>query len=537
MVGALALPASATHDPVQTLKGEPFGPADDVAVGIDNDGTATAAWTETGQTFVATRPEGGHFGAPVEIIDAYSSDIAFDVSDNGNAVLLVSGGMTGGRLAVSRRLGNGSFSAPQFLLDPNADSAFNLDAAISDSGNTVVVWEVSSDLYASFAGPSGNFSAPTLLDASTNTVSPKVDLDDAGNGIIAYDWHPSPATDEVRFLTVDSSGAFGSPTTIEVMSQGPGFPDVAVNGRGDAVIVWYDFTDTDNSCGNNCSSRDVIEALYGNVSGTFGAKQEITDPDDPHAAGDHEAAIDDAGVAALLFNLSRSGPTYGMYASVSDASGNFPQRTFQTVSAKELAGGPGIAARHFEIAAGGGGFTAFFSNDHDGDGVNESWYSSSSAGTFGTPHQISPDSEEDAFRTIGDRNAAGQIIAGWQIYIDGSNSSIQAAPVASGNPPTFGTSGDDNLTGTSGNDVAYLAAGNDTYNGGGGNDEVFGQAGNDQLAGADGSDKLIGGGGKDNLNGGPGRDVLNGGPGKDTCRKTKGDRLKSCERVVGRRNI
>ena len=533
---ALGLPASATHDPIQTLKGEPFGTGDDVAVGLDSNGKATAAWTETGQTFVSIRPEGGHFGPPVTIIDAYASDIAFDESDNGNAVLATSGGMTEGRLGVSVRLGgNAAFSDPEFLLDPNAESAFNMDAAISDSGIAVVTWESQGVLYASISNASGDFGPVTQIQTVTTSLSASVDLDDSGDGVIAYDYHPAPAVDEIHAVPI-TNGTFGSPVVLDVMGQGPGFPDVAVNGRGDAVIVWVDFTEDDNSCGTNCSSRDVLEAVYGDVTGTFGPTQEITDPDAPTGVGDHEAALDDAGVAALLFNLTVSSQS-GMHASVSDAAGNFAQRTFQTVSPHELAGGPGIAERHFHIAAGGGGFTAFFSNDHDQDGVNESWYSSSSAGTFGSPHQISPDSEEDAFRSIGDRNPAGQFIAGWQIYIDGSNTSIQVGPVAAGNPPVFGTDGDDDLTGTAEDDTAFLAGGNDSYDGAGGDDEVFGQAGNDEIKGASGLDRLIGGGGKDKLNGGSGKDFLNGGPGQDVCHKTKGDRLKSCEKIVERRHI
>lgn len=79
--------------------------------------------------------------------------------------------------------------------------------------------------------------------------------------------------------------------------------------------------------------------------------------------------------------------------------------------------------------------------------------------------------------------------------------------------------------------------GNDTLAGTGGADFIYGGPGNDQLAGKGGSDDLYGGDGRDVLNGGTGKDLLNGGPGKDTCRVTKGDKIKSCEKVLGRRHL
>jgi Ca2+-binding RTX toxin-like protein len=242
-----------------------------------------------------------------------------------------------------------------------------------------------------------------------------------------------------------------------------------------------------------------------------------------------------------------------------------------------------VGAREFEIAAGAGEFTAVWANDHDQDGqVNETWRSSTSAGIFETPHQISPDDDDSAFSVGGDRNALGQTISVWLLFTD--RIAPQVTPVAEGTPPAFGSESDDSLEGTGGDDVAYLLGGNDTYGGGGGNDSIYGGSGNDNLNGGTGSDlvdggsgadtaaggdgddtllgrgggdKLKGGGGTDTLKGGGGNDVLDGGgvaalrasgaatshggelliggAGKDTCfRYSKKDVLKSCEIVKKR---
>ncbi|AOK38745.1 calcium-binding protein [Burkholderia cenocepacia] len=71
-----------------------------------------------------------------------------------------------------------------------------------------------------------------------------------------------------------------------------------------------------------------------------------------------------------------------------------------------------------------------------------------------------------------------------------------------------GTSGSDTVTGTSGNDRLYGYGGDDVLNGGDGNDLLRGGAGNDTLNGGNGNDILIGGAGNDTLTGGAGTDVF-----------------------------
>ena len=80
-------------------------------------------------------------------------------------------------------------------------------------------------------------------------------------------------------------------------------------------------------------------------------------------------------------------------------------------------------------------------------------------------------------------------------------------------------------------------SGPDVLTGSAAADFLYGGSGKDTLKGQGGADRLYGGNDPDSLDGGPGKDVLNGGKGKDTCRVTKGDKVKSCDRIVGRRNF
>lgn len=103
--------------------------------------------------------------------------------------------------------------------------------------------------------------------------------------------------------------------------------------------------------------------------------------------------------------------------------------------------------------------------------------------------------------------------------------------------------------------IAALGPGNDTYRGlGSGSDSVFGEGGRDRIGGGaasdflvggkgrdritgnDGDDFLIGGGGADLLKAGGGRgNLMLGGGGRDICSGSPGDRVGSCERLIGGR--
>lgn len=516
LLAALMPSAGATHDPVQTLDAATQG-ATEVHLGVDDQGTATAAWSEGGQVFVATRPLGASFGAPQRIISGYASEFEFDVAPNGNAVVVAAGGFTEGKVVASVRIGRTSAFGPLQVLSPSADSAGGeVSAAMTSAGRAAASWTrngaTGRDVVAALSNTSGAFTRGTVIDSGGDLRSPVVDGDSSGNIILAYYWQVTGTGDEIRVATAGAGTNFTAPKTLETLAQGPTEVDIAVNASGVAAVVWADFSDDSNSCGANCLSRDVLEAAVGNVSGTFGARQEITDPNSPHAAGDAEVAVDDSGRVGILFNAVL-GSDYGMFASVSDATGTFPQRQFQTLSLQAAATGPGVAKRAFEISAGGGEFTAVWSNDHDEDGVDESWESTSSGGTFGAVHQLSPELSESTDRTDGARNSSGATVAGWTVFT--TNYTVQVTPAVEG-AGSEGTERDDQLSGTSGDDIIHLLGGDDLYNASGGNDSVYGEAGQDQLAGGGGNDLLDGGTDNDQLIGGAGGDTLKGSGGNDT---------------------
>jgi hypothetical protein len=534
LVGSQALvPAVATDDPVQTLSAYGLN-SSLVYVGIDDAGNATAAWSEAGALMVVRRREGGKFVEPQPLAAGHVSEASLDVAPNGKAVIAFSGGMAGGELMVAVRPdANSDFGSPQILVieeDPSFVS--DAEAKISASGRAVVVWTSDTTgqptrIMSSLSDTTGRFTAPEAIAAGTNLQNPQVDVDASGRALAVWDHTEASAPNEIVMATAGTTGGFGDPQVLETLEQGPGAPDVAVNASGDAVVAYADFTSEGEGV-----SRDKVEARYGSVDGTFGGFQNLTDPSTPTAASEVEVAIDDGGRAAVMASLTVQSE-YGVYAGVSDPSGTFAAGSMQNVSPHDRVGGPGVPRSSYEIAAGGGDFTAFWINDHDEDGTrNEVWTATSQGGVFGAAHQLSPEDDDSPDRAHGARNADGDVVAGWLLFVD--ENGAQVTPVAPGPDPIFGDDGDDTLTGTSAGEAIYAAKGDDTVNAGGGGDDVFGEQGNDRLSGAGGGDALSGGPGRDTLVGGPGTDSFDGGGGRDTCvlsSKSERSRTQSCERI------
>jgi RTX calcium-binding nonapeptide repeat (4 copies) len=541
---SIAVPAQATDEPVQVLSES--GNTDDMLVGLDNEGTATAVWTEGGTVFSATRAAGGKFGARVPIPGYQLLDVlVFSESGNGNAIVAGDDNGVGGIVASVRIGGDQGFARGELVSGtlPSGEAARNTDVAISDSGHGVVTWlqlgtnppKVMASL---FEGT--DFSAPVMLDQGDQLSEPNAGIDAAGNVLVAW-VDGSTANEAILGAAAPSGGTFGAPLTIEQMDAAGGTNlDLAVNPAGDAILAYEDAIPP-AECPpppEGCAFFRV-EARYGNVSGTFGAVQP-SPPDDGFGPGSHEVAIDDSGRAAVLMSMATpSGPA--VLGRTSDDAGLFGP--LQTISAHEAVGGPNIGTTNMAIAGWGGEFTAVFINDHDADGqTNEVYRSHTSGGVFGEVHQLSTDTGDDPSDAAVARNASGDYVAGWIRFVEelkdccnAIGNAPHAMPVGTGPALTQGTEvNDKNLRGSGGEDIAFLGAGNDSFNALGGNDHVLGEGGSDTLKGGGGADFLEGGPGKDKLVGGNGGDLMDGGPGTDTCVGTKAEKNTaiSCERFT-----
>ena len=525
---SLGAVASATHQLPQTI--DPDGGADDTIVGLADDGTATAVWTSRGELRYAMRAANGPFGAIVPLPGAgLVSTVAYAESSNGNAIVAWHDLSADGDVRAAVRIGERGFRPGVIVSGPmGANNPTSVNVAINDAGRAVVVWhqfgaDPGSINAALFDG--GSFGSSVALITDSAVLNPVVGIDGTGRALAVWDYD-TQNDDRIQGAAAPAGGPFGAPFLIEQLQQGSGTPDLAVNESGDAVLAYEDGIPS-SECTSSCSLFRV-ETRYGTVEGTFGAQQPTPlNNESGYGPGNHEVAIDDSGKGAVL--MSMSSPVGRVLARTSDAAGTFGP--LQTVSAADHTTGPGLGSTNMDIDAGGGEFTAVWINDHVGDGdENEVYQASTSNGTFGEVHQLSPTDDDSANHATVGRNASGQTVAAWDIFIQ--DLVPQATPVGTGAALTEGTTGADDLSGTSGSDRVFLDAGNDKFSGGGGKDQIFGGAGKDVINGGAAADILKGEAGNDKLIGGAGVDVMNGGPGTDTCSGTAKEKPKaiSCEK-------
>lgn len=522
--------AHATHETEQMLSKS--GGTDDVGIGLDNDGTATAVWTDTYGIVYASRENGGRFGVgvPIKNVDT-PSEMVMDESPNGNAIVVwtdVGGASQNVRAAVRIGKGNG-FDTGVVISGSFTNGAF-IDAAISDSGRAVVGWTNGGDSPAALASlyDRSSFSGPVTLESGNAATNTRVGIDGAGNAIAVWD-HDTQSDDRIMGATAPAGGTFGAPFMIEQLGQGAGNPEIAVNGAGEAILAYEDVVPSEE-CTGSCSLFRV-ETRYGNVSGAFGAVQP-TPPNNEsgYAPGAHEVAIDEGGAAAILTSTNVEGQA-SVLARVSDPSGALGP--IQTLSDADAVAGPTIGNSGLGLDAGGGEFAAIWVNDDNGDGdVNEAYVAQTTGALFGGSHQMSPTGSDSVNYAEVALDASGRSVSIWDTWLDNAGYVPQAGPVEGNTALTLGTEGNDILKGTGLADEAFLGAGNDKFTGANGNDRLYGEAGNDKLIGGGGKDYLNGGRGKDILKGGSGSDKLIGGPGRDVCYFNKGDVLKGCEKAL-----
>lgn len=234
--------------------------------------------------------------------------------------------------------------------------------------------------------------------------------------------------DEIYGAAAPAGGAFGEASVIETLGQGPGNPELDVNASGAAILV---YGDANEDCTGDCSIFR-LEARYGSASGTFSPSQNITNTTSGHSFTTYDAAIDDEGVAAILFN-GGDPDGFHMFGRVSSAAGSF-SGVPQTIS------GPARGLDdNIEIAAGGGEFTAVWISSGDATTEDVLLRAHTQDGVFQAPHQLSqPSTTDSADGAHVARNNRGDYIAGWSLFSDDLHALVAPTNADTVNPRVTG---------------------------------------------------------------------------------------------------
>ena len=564
-------------------------------VAFDGSGNATVVWQ---------RYDGSHAGVQASVLsastgawstpetlseagqNAYSPQIAVDRSGNATAIWTRSDG-SHNRVQAAVRPAGGVWGTPETLSAADQDAHYP-QVAVAGSGNAIVVWERYEGSNEHEPGTSAYRAQASVRSASTGTWSTpetlsderdiyahpregasQVAIDEDGNATVVWylrdgtldlpggtrsvSRHKVQAVVRKAFVADRSSGVWGPVETLSAANQSARSPQVAVDGDGNATVVWSTTEPIDEN-----GTVGWVQAAVRPLGGAWGAPVDVSearqyDPDEPwvHVSTQYpQIAVNGSGNAVAVWkhisgDWTNQDDWFWVRASVFDT--DAPVLSDLVVPTVGTAGSAvAVSVTAVDAFAGVTSVTWDFGDASPTVTGMSVTHTFASAGTYTV--------------TVTAADAAGNTsVLSSPITMQAPSSTAGTGPESSpvtvpagctivgtaGDDVLVGTSGDDHICGLGGNDKIYGKGGNDILDGGPGNDilkgakgkdRLYGRGGrdalkggshNDKIWGQGGKDKLWGQGGKDILNGGPKKDVLNGGKGKDTAKNPGPDRLKN----------
>ncbi|HWJ82805.1 MAG TPA: hypothetical protein VNS55_11255 [Nocardioides sp.] len=415
-LAATSAHATAVVDGIQTLS-TPGRTADDPYVGLADDGTALATWTENGRLRWALRGPGGQWGFARPVPGAGTADVvSFDEAADGTAVLAWTDLDKHRVMAAVRPAGGGFGSAvPLSGASTATESAVSVSAAPGGQAAVTWVWQdgATTRIRAALHRPGNPGFAVTTLETTSSTGvhlgSPQVGIDSAGRALAVWDRTDISTNDSVRYAAAPGDSAFDAAQDLAPVEQGPATPRLSVSPTGAALIAYEYHVYTQ------------LTVRTGDVTGAFGAAQAMLG--DGQAAYAYQPAISPDGSAALLASINDHGSAL-VAGALADATGQLGP--LESISAHDRVTGPGLEDDDLELSpAGGGEFYAVWENDHGDAGVNQAWSSTTAGGGFGTPTLRSP-AGADVGEVYGAANADGDTITTWTTFT--SSTVAQATP-------------------------------------------------------------------------------------------------------------
>ncbi len=282
---------------------------------VDTNGNATAVWRQSDGTrynLWANRYVPGTGWGEAQLIEtddagsAWLADVAVDASGTVVAVWYQFDGTRYNVWANHYVPGFGWSMAE--VIENASGSATDPQVAVDDSGNAVAVWsQVDGGVYSIYAnryvsGTGWGTAQLIETDDSGDARYPQVAMDDNGNAVVV--WQQSDGTRYNIWSNryVQGTG-WGTAQLIETDNAGDAYvPQVAVDGSGNAVAVWYQF---DGSNYHIRANRFVPDTGWGSV--------ELIETDDAANALDPQVAMDTGGNAVVVWRQS-DGTRYNIWS-------------------------------------------------------------------------------------------------------------------------------------------------------------------------------------------------------------------------------
>lgn len=259
---------------------------------LDAEGNATAVWDRWNGTDTvvesAYRPAGGGWGEPVDLSepelegdvvlgahDADSPQIAVD--RNGNVTVLWER-YSGTKIVLQSvdRPASGSWTAPTDIGEVNLGAAPEPWIAVDWEGNATAVWKRGEVIQAAFRPFLGSWEAPIPLSGEGSFV-PQAAMDARGD-VTAVWMHFDGSRYVVESAYKPERGEWESPTLVSQPGEEGGNPHVALDAKGDALVVWR----------GEDEGQEFVRAAYKPLGGSWGP------PADVSSVGEHVQQLRDA---------------------------------------------------------------------------------------------------------------------------------------------------------------------------------------------------------------------------------------------------
>jgi hypothetical protein len=150
---------------------------------------------------------------------------------------------TGWRVHASTRAANGTWSAPVAVSEPDATGAIAPQVALEGTGDVLAVWSRAVGTTtviesSTFSAAQGTWSPPTKpFTVQGDALAPSVAVNKRGDGVIV--WTSSDSSGLAVMASIRRPGkAWGPPTALTKAAGGALTPHVAIDAHGDAVAVW-----------------------------------------------------------------------------------------------------------------------------------------------------------------------------------------------------------------------------------------------------------------------------------------------------------
>ncbi len=236
----------------QLIETDSAGSAGNPQIAFDGSGNALAVWKQSDGTrdnIWSNRYVAGTGWGSAQLIetdnagDGRRPQIAFDGNGNALAVWEQFDG-TRDNVWSNRYVSGTGWGTPQLIESDNAGDAGNPQIAFDGSGNALAIWDqwdgtlnnIWSNRYVSGTG----WGTPQLLetDDQGNAFQPQIAIDGNGNALAV--WYQYDGTrDNIWSNRYASGTGWGSAQLIESDNAGDAFfPEIAVDGNGNALAVW-----------------------------------------------------------------------------------------------------------------------------------------------------------------------------------------------------------------------------------------------------------------------------------------------------------